>query len=120
MGFSPCVKKINTEINKIELSFETQNASNSICTNSTKDTIYFLSKDVFQFEKSSLTLPIFPLIKSNSLNFYALGIMPSTGDVFVADAIDYVQQGSVFRYSNKGEKILELKAGIIPNGFLFP
>ncbi|MES2836277.1 MAG: DUF5074 domain-containing protein [Bacteroidota bacterium] len=119
LGLKPSVKKINPETNQVELTFETENGANNICTNATKDTIYFLSKDVFQFEKNSASLPSAPLIKADNLNFYALGIKPLTGDVFVSDAIDYVQQGTILRYDNKGNKLAEFKAGIIPNGFLF-
>ena len=38
-------------------------------------------------------------------------------DSYVADAIDYQQQGIVYRYSSEGELIDEFYVGIIPGAF---
>ena len=49
--------------------------------------------------------------------YYGLTISPHTGDVYIADAIDYVQQGMVYRYS-KDKKLLDsFYVGIIPGAF---
>ena len=48
---------------------------------------------------------------------YALSIDPQTGDIYVADAIDYQQQGIVYRYSAAGKIIDSFYAGIIPTEF---
>jgi hypothetical protein len=37
--------------------------------------------------------------------------------VYVADAIDYVQQGKIYRYDATGHLISEFYAGIIPGAF---
>jgi hypothetical protein len=46
-----------------------------------------------------------------------LTICPRTGDVYIADAIDYVQQGMVYRYSSDGVLIDSFYVGIIPGAF---
>ena len=43
----------------------------------------------------------------------------SNGEIYVSDAIDYLQRGSIYRYSASGNLIDQFKAGIIPGGFCF-
>ncbi|MBO7312909.1 MAG: YncE family protein, partial [Alistipes sp.] len=58
-----------------------------------------------------------PFIDSQGTIYYGLTVCPRTGDVYIADAIDYVQQGMVYRYSKEGEPIDEFYVGIIPGAF---
>ena len=51
-------------------------------------------------------------------NYYGLTVNPNNGEVYVADAIDYQQQGIVYRYSPQGKLIDEFYVGIIPGAFL--
>ena len=44
-------------------------------------------------------------------------IDPNSGEVYIADAIDYQQAGRVYRYSALGEKIEEFYVGVIPGAF---
>ena len=54
-----------------------------------------------------------------SLQQYALlrTINPVNSEVYIADAIDYVQNGVVLRYSPDGELLDEFYVGIIPGAF---
>ena len=65
------------------------------------------------------TLPTTAFIANNSNTFYGLGIDPVNQDVYVSDAIDYVQNGIIFRYSSSGSLIHQFNSGIIPGAFLF-
>ena len=51
--------------------------------------------------------------------YYGLGVEPVTGDVYVSDAIDYMQKGRVLRYSKSGVKLDSFTADIIPGAFCF-
>ena len=51
--------------------------------------------------------------------YYGLGVDPVNSDVYVADAVDYMQSGVVYRLNATGEQIDKFTVGIIPNGFCF-
>ena len=45
------------------------------------------------------------------------GTGPFNSEVYVADAIDYVQDGVILRYSPEGELLDEFYGGVIPGAF---
>lgn len=53
----------------------------------------------------------------NNTLYYGLTINPVNSEVYIADAIDYVQNGVVLRYSPDGELLDEFYVGIIPGAF---
>ncbi len=91
----------------------------SLTLNGNKDVLHFINSNIYKMNISSTTLPSSVLISSNSNIFYGLGVDPSNNDIYVADAIDYVQNGIVFRYSSSGNLIHQFTAGIIPGNFWF-
>ncbi|MFT6716195.1 MAG: hypothetical protein ACJA0Q_000827, partial [Saprospiraceae bacterium] len=80
--------------------------------NGTRDTLYFLNDGVFQFPISDSSIPTNPIIESESRNFYGLGVDPVSGEVYVSDAIDYIQKSKVFVYSRFGELNSSFLSGI--------
>ena len=62
-------------------------------------------------------LPEKPFLEDKGTLYYGLTVCPNTSDVYVADAIDYVQQGKIYRYDASGYLISEFYAGIIPGAF---
>ncbi|MGE0560476.1 MAG: DUF5074 domain-containing protein [Flavobacteriales bacterium] len=91
----------------------------SLTLNGSKDVLHFINSNIYQMNINSTTLPFSALISSNSNIFYGLGVDPKNNDVYVADAIDYVQNGKVYRYSSSGNLIHQFTAGIIPGNFWF-
>ena len=91
----------------------------SLTINNSKDNLYFINSSVYQMSISSNSLPSTPIVTNSGNVFYGLGIDPSNNDIYVADAIDYVQNGIVFRYSASGNLIHQFTAGIIPGNFWF-
>jgi len=51
--------------------------------------------------------------------FYNMAVDPNTGDLYVADAKNYVMNGTVYRYSEDGVLLTSFVAGIIPSAMLF-
>jgi DNA-binding beta-propeller fold protein YncE len=105
---------------ELTLSFQGINESaNRLSINGTNDTLFFLNEGVCQFPINSTTLPA-PLIAAGSRNFYGLGIDPRNSNIYVSDAIDYVQQGKVYIYQPNGKFLTSFATGIIPGEFCFP
>ena len=81
--------------------------------------IPFLNSGVYQMPISASSLPSSPFITQGSKSFYALGVDPASGVIYVADAIDYVQKSSVYRYTSQGVLLNTFKAGIITGDFVW-
>ena len=62
-------------------------------------------------------LPVRPFLPYDETLYYGLTVNPHSGDVYVADAIDYVQAGKVYRYSAQGVLLDEFYVGVTPGAF---
>ena len=65
------------------------------------------------------SLPISPFITSSGKNFYGLAIDKAKNEIYVSDAIDYIQKGKIYRFHSNGIEIDNFLVGIIPGDFLF-
>ncbi|MDX2285519.1 MAG: YncE family protein [Bacteroidia bacterium] len=83
------------------------------------DTVYYLNTDVFAMPVGAAELPAAAFIAAGGASFYALGVHPRERTLYIADAIDYAQRGTVLRYSARGALLDSFKAGIIPGEFVF-
>ena len=82
------------------------------------DHIYWLNGDkVYKMDVNGSALPAQGFINGNGTYFYGLTVNPETGEVYVADAIDYQQAGMISRYTALGEFVDSFYAGIIPGSF---
>lgn len=121
LGITPKLYKINpinlSVLNTYE--FTLNDTPGSLKINGSLDTLFFLNKGVWQMPISSDITHAKKIIEQSNSNFYGLGIHPQTGEIFVADALDYVQKGNVYRYKPNGELLKSYKVGIIPSDFIF-
>lgn len=121
----PGLLKIDAETREIERSFRFTLGEHplSLCLNTTKDTLLFLNRHVWKMAVSDKKLPEQPFIISSNTNvyggFYSLAIDPSNSEIYVGDAIDHAQNGTVYRYSPSGKLLDEFKVGISPCDFAF-
>jgi DNA-binding beta-propeller fold protein YncE len=113
------LQKINPQTLVVESKFELENSAHKLTINFTGDTLYFISRGIHQFPIVANSIAASPLISGNGKTFYGLGIEPESGNIFVADAIDYVQKGKILVYSSKGILLYSFNAGIIPGHFYF-
>ena len=91
-----------------------------LCINSSKDTLYFLNNGVFQMPVTTSGIPSQPLIPADGHLFYGLGIDPLSGNIYVSDAVDYVQNGLACQYNQVTAKLVRsFPAGRIPGSFCF-
>ncbi|MBK8491930.1 MAG: hypothetical protein IPL49_13830 [Saprospirales bacterium] len=87
--------------------------------NSAGDVLFFLKEAIYRMEIDAVALPTTPLIAANGRNLYSLEIQPSGSEIFTSDAGDFMQRGTVYRYTPDGSEIQFFKAGVNPNGFVF-
>ena len=116
---SPAIYRIDPETMTIEHKFEFPYGSDAseIILNGAKDRLYWINKDIWAMDVLDEELPTHPFIDSQGTIYYGLTVCPRSGDVYIADAIDYVQQGKIYRYSKNRELIHEFYVGIIPGAF---
>lgn len=50
---------------------------------------------------------------------YGIGVDPTSGDIFIADAKDFTNPGDVYCFGTDGKKKYTFKAGVIPSRFVF-
>jgi len=120
----PTLVRIDPSLRVVDKTFSFPNSGatpSRLCINAHKDTLYFLNNGVYQMPVSSTTIPSSPFIPADQHLFYGLAIQPSNGNIFVSDAKDYVQNGTVYQYNQlTGSLLRTFPAGRIPGSFCFP
>ncbi|MBL4669705.1 MAG: YncE family protein [Flavobacteriales bacterium] len=119
---TPKLIKFNPQARSIEATYLFPNTSESpgnLKINTTGNQLYFINSAIYRMNINDVSLPTNPFITNNGNIYYGLGIDPINEDVYVSDAIDYVQNGIIFRYSNTGALVDQFNSGIIPGEFLF-
>lgn len=85
-----------------------------------KKTLYYLQNHIYSFPINATELSSTSMIMANNQLFYGLGVHPTTNDVYVTDAIDYLQKGLIFQIDKPTYKIIDtLFVGIIPSKLYF-
>ena len=80
---------------------------------------YFDNNGVNAISINDTSAPANPFSPVNGRNLYGLGVDPYNGDVFVSDALDYVQNSKIYRYDKNANLIQSFTAGLIPGNFAF-
>lgn len=106
-------------IKKVEADAKGSFGESRLCTNASKDTLYWTAQGIKKMAISADTYPSDYFIEAKGRIFYGLNINPYNGDVYVCDAVDYSQNGYVIRFDKKGNEIAKVKVGKIPNGVFF-
>ena len=81
--------------------------------------LLYANNGIYQLSLADTAVSPLPFIVANSWNVYGLNADPTTGDIYISDAIDYQQASRVMRYSKDGTLLDAFNAGIITNGFSF-
>ncbi len=82
-------------------------------------TLYFSGQGIYAFSINGSSPEPEILISPEGQVFYGLKADPHTGEIFVSDAVDFVQKGKVMRYTPEGSLIDHMEAMIIPGDFIF-
>jgi DNA-binding beta-propeller fold protein YncE len=121
----PALVRIEAESREIlnQYRFDITSSPADLAINKTLDTLYFINRDLYRYPISEDSPPELivesPYTGAYNRGFSALGIDPENNDIYLADAIDNVQQGVVYRIRPTGIAIDTFKVGIIPTYFAF-
>ncbi len=98
--------------------------------NKTKDTLYYIAVDynsgtakngVYRMGIDENALPDRPFVAAGAYQyFWALGIDPVTGNVYVGDPRGFIQKGIVYIYRSDGSLAGQFSSGVGPGHFYFP
>ncbi len=97
--------------------------------NTTRDTLYFIevqyngsaeNNGIYRMGIHEATVPTTPFIKAAKYQYYwALGIEPSTGNIYVGDPKGFIQKGNVLVYNTAGTLLQTFNVGLGPGQFYF-
>ena len=97
--------------------------------NNTKDTLYFIEANyysgtanngIYRMGIHDATLPSLPFVAAKQYQyFWALGVEPLTGNIFIGDPKGFTQKGSVSIYRPDGTLVKSFDVGIGPGHFYF-
>ena len=97
--------------------------------NRTKDTLIFIEANyfggtsqngIFEMGINDTALPATPIIPAvQNQYFWALGVDPATGNLYVGDPKGFTQNGEVYIYTNAGVLQSGFKVGLGPGHFYF-
>ncbi|MCP4311221.1 MAG: YncE family protein [Bacteroidetes bacterium] len=102
--------------------FESGDKPLALRINGPGDTLWFLNRHLYHMPVESDMPEMFiesPYGAGFNGGYYGLEVDPSTSELYISDAIDYVQRGMVYRYSPDGIPVDTIRAGISPAAFCF-
>lgn len=106
---APSLYRIDAETFTVEKQFKFKLGDwpSEVQLNGTRDTLYWINNDIWRMPVEADRVPVRPFLEFRDTKYYGLTVNPNNGEVYVADAIDYQQQGIVYRYSPQGKLIDE-------------
>lgn len=116
---APSLYRIDAETFTIEKQFKFKLGDwpSEVQLNGSGDRLYWINNDIWTMDVEAERVPVRPFLAYSGTIYYGLTVDPVRGDVYVADAIDYQQQGIIYRYSEEGELLDQFYVGIIPGAF---
>ena len=120
-GEAPTLWEIDPRLRRAVKQYEFDGTVAALKSNPAGNLLYLIyNNEVRRFDISTMTLSDTFCITSEAQGlFYNMAVDPTTGDLYVADAKNYVMNGTVYRYSDDGLLLASFKAGIIPSAMLF-
>jgi DNA-binding beta-propeller fold protein YncE len=117
------LQKINTEADSVlQLFYITRQSDHGpikLRCNGKKDVLYWINKSIYKHPINENIVSQNPWLPSFNNNFWALNYDSLTDEVYVGDAIDFVQRSTINRYDETATLRGTFKAGIITGDFYF-
>ena len=119
---APRLMRINPVTKAVERTFtftEGDYFSSRLALNGAADTLYYtVCGKVWRMAVGDTSLPSTPFI-DEGVYYYSMAVDPVSSDLYVGDAGDYVNSGSVSRYSSAGQLVDKFSVGISPGSIVF-
>ncbi len=93
-------------------------SASELCINNDLDKLYWLANGVNNLDVDQTSV-INSIVNSGSGYFYGLGVHPNSNDIYISDAIDFVQAGKLFRFNSQGDALDSTTLGINPHAIFF-
>ena len=84
-----------------------------------RNKVLYTDNDIYFINTRDTVLSNSVFIPLSGKNIYAVSEDWKTGDIYLSDALDYVQQSHIYRYNKFGDEIHSFTAGIISGNFTF-
>jgi DNA-binding beta-propeller fold protein YncE len=114
-----CINISNLQIEKKVLFTSKYLSPVSLCINQSKDSLWFINNHIYSITINDNQLPATPVIYKKNRLFYSMEVNAANNELYISDAIDYNQNGYIYRFTTNGSVIDSLRAGIIPGYFCF-
>ena len=114
-----CINISNLQIEKKILFASKYLSPVSLCINQSKDSLWFINNNIYCICINDNQLPATPIIYKKNRLFYSMEVYAPNSELYISDAIDYNQNGYIYRFTSNGNVIDSLRAGIIPGYFCF-
>lgn len=111
-----CIHPINLQIEKTFV-FNSNEQPNHLIIDSKRENLYYINQHIFKMNIYNNTLPITPFVSNSGNNFYSVFWSNFDDNLYISDAMDYVQNSTIYRYNSDGQLIHTFKAGINASGF---
>ena len=117
---APALTRIDPATRQVEAVYRMAQgtAASQLSINRGGDSLFFLNNGVVKMSVYADELPQTRLIANNK-RWYSLAVSPDADELYCADAIDYAQNGVVYRYSTGGAVIDSFYAGVNPGAYFF-
>lgn len=120
-GENPSLWEIDPQLKIAAKRCEFEGTALCVRANPSGDQLYVINGNVVRrFDIATLSLSeTFHIEGESQSMFYNMAVEPTTGDIYIADAKNFVMNGTVYRYSNDGVLLASFTAGLIPSAMLF-
>jgi hypothetical protein len=111
--------KIPSGSHQIAQQFNISGGSMKLAMNKAGDSLFFLNDGVFAMSIDDVAVPTSPVFHETGFSYYGLGVNPNSGQIYVANARDYVSKGEVVVLRSNGAVVNRFATGINPGEFVF-
>ncbi len=110
------VNPVNHQVLKT-FTFSSTASPHHLIIDSKRENLFFIDNHIYKMNINDTQLPGSPFITSVNNNFYSMEWSGFDDNLYVSDAMDYIQNSTIYRYNSSGQLIHSFKAGINASGF---